>query len=82
MWPFQEPVKDGIWTCSGSPIVPGYVITDHIRNGCNGVGPWRHNLARVGLWTCPSSPIPAGFRAATYSAGGCSGLGAWALVRA
>ncbi|WP_329466892.1 hypothetical protein [Streptomyces sp. NBC_01431] len=77
----QQPVRDGIWTCSGSPIVSGYVITNYDRNGCSGVGGWYHQLVRNGIWTCPYSPIPAGYRSTTYDARGCSGLGAWLTIR-
>ncbi|KJS51113.1 hypothetical protein VM98_38930, partial [Streptomyces rubellomurinus subsp. indigoferus] len=68
-------------TCSGSPVVSGYVITGHTTSGCDGAGSWRHNTARPGLWTCPGSPVPAGFRSTRYTAGACDGLGGWLPAR-
>ncbi|MEV6973136.1 hypothetical protein [Kitasatospora sp. NPDC093806] len=57
-------------------------MTGYQVPGCNGVGAWYHQLAKVGLLTCPNSPIPAGFRSGPYWGIGCSGHGGFYLARA
>lgn len=73
---------DEVWTCAGSPVVSGYVITNFMRDWCHGLGAWQHRVAREGLWTCAGSPIPPGYRSTTIHPQGCNGIGAWFLARA
>ncbi|MFJ7909576.1 hypothetical protein [Kitasatospora sp. NPDC096204] len=80
MW-YQQPVQNGIWTCAGSPIWPGYINTNHQNPGCGGLGSWFLQLARPGLWICPYTPIPASYHTGTYNGSYCGGLGAWVLIR-
>ncbi|TVL91358.1 hypothetical protein [Streptomyces sp. SAJ15] len=63
-------------------VAPGYVYTDHNRNGCNGQGAWYHQLPREGVWVCSGSPVPPGYRTTDHNRIGCNGQGAWYLVRA
>lgn len=74
-------MRDGIWTCSGSPAVAGYVSTGYVREGCSGIGAWRHQVARDRMWICKVSPVPAGYRTSEFDAQLGNGIGSSFLTR-
>jgi hypothetical protein len=37
---YHQLVRNGVWTCPGSPIPPGYRSTSYNATRCNGLGAW------------------------------------------